>query len=226
MTNSTQQAFQTPREAQEIPTRKESSARDRILEAALAEFANRGFDGATTRAIARAAGVTQPLLHYHFETKETLWRAAVDRAFRSQQAAFAGIAAELRDLAPAARTRVLVRRFIAYCAQQPELGRLVVHEGARSSPRLTWLVEEHLRPLFQTLWEDVRAGAREGWAKAVPPQHLIFVVHAAAAYLFNVPAMARQVFDMDVRTPETVEAHAEVLIELLFHGLLRDSEAA
>lgn len=225
MTNSTQRDSQTAREAPKIPTRKEVSAPDRILEAALAEFADRGFDGATTRAIALAAGVTQPLLHYHFDSKETLWRAAVDRAFRRQQAAFAGTAAELRDLTPAARTRVLVRRFIAHCARQPELGRLVVREGARSSPRLTWLVEEHLRPLFQALWEDVRAGAREGWAKAVPPQHLIFIVHAAAAYLFNVPAMARQVFDMDVRTPETVEAHADTLIELLFHGLLRDSDA-
>ena len=49
--------------------------RERILRAALEEFAIRGFDGTTTAAIARQAGVTQPLVHYHFTTKVALWQA-------------------------------------------------------------------------------------------------------------------------------------------------------
>ncbi|MDR0226104.1 MAG: TetR/AcrR family transcriptional regulator [Burkholderiaceae bacterium] len=48
-------------------------ARDRIVEAALTVFALRGFDGATTREIAKEAGVSSALIHHHFKDKETLW---------------------------------------------------------------------------------------------------------------------------------------------------------
>ena len=37
--------------------------------------------GATTREIATRAGVTQPLLNYHFSSKDELWQAAVDGLF-------------------------------------------------------------------------------------------------------------------------------------------------
>ena len=60
--------------------------RDRILAAAADLFAERSFDGATTREIAARAGVTQPLLNYHFRSKDELWRAAVDSLFESRPA--------------------------------------------------------------------------------------------------------------------------------------------
>ena len=41
----------------------------------------RSFDGASTREIAARAGVPQPLLAYHFRSKEDLWQAAVDSPF-------------------------------------------------------------------------------------------------------------------------------------------------
>lgn len=47
-----------------------------IVEAARAEFAARGFDGATMRAIARVAGVDPRLVHHYFEGKEDLFIAA------------------------------------------------------------------------------------------------------------------------------------------------------
>ncbi len=49
-------------------------ARDRIVEAALTVFAQRGFDGATTREIAKEAGVSSALIHHHFKDKESLWK--------------------------------------------------------------------------------------------------------------------------------------------------------
>ena len=55
--------------------------RDRIVAAAADLFAERSFDGATTREIAARAGVAQPLLNYHYRSKDELWRAAVDSLF-------------------------------------------------------------------------------------------------------------------------------------------------
>ena len=47
--------------------------RERILRAARALFAEIGFSAATTRAIARQAGVPLGSVHYHFESKEALY---------------------------------------------------------------------------------------------------------------------------------------------------------
>lgn len=53
--------------------------RERILDAAEAAFAADGFAGASMKAIADAAGVASGLLHYHFDGKEGLYAAVIDR---------------------------------------------------------------------------------------------------------------------------------------------------
>ena len=52
-----------------------------ILDNALNLFAKKGFDGASTREIADAAGVTHALIKYHFGSKEELWKEAVNQLF-------------------------------------------------------------------------------------------------------------------------------------------------
>jgi AcrR family transcriptional regulator len=56
--------------------------RDEIVEAAFAEFSERGLHGTSTEAIARRAGVSQPYLFRLFGTKKQLFLAAVHRCYR------------------------------------------------------------------------------------------------------------------------------------------------
>jgi TetR/AcrR family transcriptional regulator len=60
--------------------RNAALTRKRILDAAEAEFAAKGFDGARLGAIAKVAGVPQALIHHHFEGKPGLYRDVIDRA--------------------------------------------------------------------------------------------------------------------------------------------------
>ena len=54
----------------------------RILEAAARLFGTEGFQGASMHAVARAAGVSKGLLHYHFRSKEHLLIEAQRATFR------------------------------------------------------------------------------------------------------------------------------------------------
>ncbi|WP_016910259.1 TetR family transcriptional regulator [Streptomyces xiaopingdaonensis] len=54
--------------------------RERILASARAEFAGRGYDKASIRAIARGADVDPALVHHYFGTKEQVFGAAVEGA--------------------------------------------------------------------------------------------------------------------------------------------------
>lgn len=56
--------------------------REEILEAALAEFAQHGLAAASTDAIAKRAGISQPYIYRLFGTKKELFKAAVSRCLR------------------------------------------------------------------------------------------------------------------------------------------------
>jgi len=56
--------------------------RDEILEAAMVEFAERGLHGASTDAIAKRAGISQPYVFRLFGSKKDLFKASVSRCFR------------------------------------------------------------------------------------------------------------------------------------------------
>jgi AcrR family transcriptional regulator len=67
------------------PTATRSTAaarRDDVLDAAMIEFADHGFEGASTEDIARRAGISQPYLFRLFGTKKELFKATVSRCFR------------------------------------------------------------------------------------------------------------------------------------------------
>ncbi|MEU3398931.1 TetR family transcriptional regulator [Streptomyces filamentosus] len=56
-------------------------ARERILETARAEFAERGYDKTSVRGIAKAAGVDPALVHHYFGTKDEVFAAAIEVSF-------------------------------------------------------------------------------------------------------------------------------------------------
>jgi len=72
--------------------------REAVLEAARREFARAGFHGASTDAIARDAGISQPYLFRLFGSKKGLYVASVRRCFRrtleAMQAAAEGLRGE------------------------------------------------------------------------------------------------------------------------------------
>ncbi|MFJ9180787.1 TetR family transcriptional regulator [Streptomyces sp. NPDC102360] len=63
------------------PPRTEGpGARERILDVAREEFAERGYDKASVRGIAKAAGVDSALVHHYFGTKEQVFAASIEVA--------------------------------------------------------------------------------------------------------------------------------------------------
>src|SRR3990172_13026505 len=70
--------------------------REDVLVAAVAEFARAGFHGASTDAIARSAGITQPYLFRLFGSKKVLYAIVVRRCFRRTLETMQGAAEALR----------------------------------------------------------------------------------------------------------------------------------
>src|SRR5262245_34073853 len=94
----------------------DSGGRQQILAAAAREFGAKGFHGATTAGIARAAGVTQPLVHHHFESKQGLWEAVLDDLFGELRALQENTLRDLQGVPLETSLRILLRQFVLFSA--------------------------------------------------------------------------------------------------------------
>ena len=56
---------------------KAAQRREQLIDVATKLFAKSGYDATTTADIARAAGVTEPILYRHFDSKQELFVAIV-----------------------------------------------------------------------------------------------------------------------------------------------------
>lgn len=197
------------------PQRRSLDTRHRIVAAAVDAFADHGFDGATTRDIAEAAGVPQGLIAYHFAGKEALWRAAMDHIFGLLRGSLDDHVAALAHADARTRLRELLRHFVRFAAAHPELHRLMIQEGKRDAARTRWLVETHVRPLYAFTSDLLRALRREGLVPRLPLVSLYYAVLGAAGHIFVVAPECRQLTGVDPLAPRVVAAHADAILTLI-----------
>jgi TetR/AcrR family transcriptional regulator len=190
--------------------------RTRILAAALDMFSERGFDGASTRDIAERAGVTQPLLHYHFSAKDELWRAAADVVFQELARTLGERLQGLRGVDEATAARLLVREFVWFSARNPQLHRIITQECKIDGPRMDWLVERHIRPIYDATTAMFARLSDEGRMPAVPPAHLYYLLTGAGPTMFVLGPECRRLTGLDPTADEVIDAHADAVCLLLF----------
>lgn len=206
-----------PAKTIERTTRPSADAtRERILDAALDLFSELSFDGATTREIAARAGVTQPLLNYHFSSKDELWRAAVDEVFSALDVAITSRAEGLRGVDDLTVAKLLVREFIFFSAAHPQLHRIITQECKSDGPRMDWLVERHVRPRYDQITAMFSGLVKAGHVPDIPVAHLYYILTGAGPTMFVLAPECRRLTGIDPHAADVVAAHADAVVTLLF----------
>ncbi len=199
-----------------VVTRRDEQAartRERIVEAAVDAFAERGFRGASTRDIASRAGANQGLITYHFRTKDELWRAAADRIFGMLRTSLIARLASSETEDPRERAREQIREYVRYAAAHPELFRMMIEEGKDGGERMQWLVDTHVRPMYDEFVRSADLGDG-GFDSSLLP-HFHYVLAGASSLIFAVAPECRRLTGLDPETEAAVETHAEVVARLL-----------
>lgn len=150
-----------PREASRI-----GGARERVLAAAMEEFAARGLAGASVRRICARAGANIAAVNYYFGSKQNLYAAVFHRLFEDY-------GTPLRRLAEGIESerewRRAVRRWFDLALQwlmddRPPwrwIARLIVQERAAPSPMCGYLVRHVFEPVRASFAALVRMGLPE-----------------------------------------------------------------
>ena len=192
------------------------ATRERILAAALDLFSELSFDGATMRDIAAQAGVTQPLVNYHFSSKDELWRAAVEGIFAELNDALTARARGLRGVDELTVAKLLVREFIYFSATHPQLHRIITQECKTDGPRMDWLVERHVRPRYEQTAAMFASLLKGGYVPDIPVAHFYYILTGAGPTMFVLGPECRRLTGVDPSALEVIEAHADAVITMLF----------
>jgi TetR/AcrR family transcriptional regulator len=167
------------------PVSRESSrkTRETILDGALIEFAEKGFDGARIDEIALRAGVNKNLLYHHYGSKDGLFTALLERTYDTIRRRQKDL--QLRGMDPVEGMRKLVMFTGRVWVQFPEFLRLLQSENLNGGRhvRASREIQRMYNPLLDTIDELLERGTRMGvFRKNIDPIDLYISISALTAH--------------------------------------------
>jgi AcrR family transcriptional regulator len=196
------------------PTHAEAAQLDeRVREAALEVFLDRGFDRATMEAVAQAAGVTKRTVYGRYRDKHALFAAVITWALSRWTEPLPDIATDDLEQGLLALGRPMLAR--ALDPDIVKLNRIAMAEAerfpefARNTQSLTW--SPRMRAVMDLLQRHVDAGALR-----------IDDIECAAEHFLSLVTLmpARLAMFGITRSPDLEEDHLRHAVSLFLHGVL------
>jgi TetR/AcrR family transcriptional regulator len=214
----------------EQPARKQQQrsivTQQKLLDAAVEAFSENGFKGTSTRDIAERAGVHHPLITYHFKNKDQLWRAAADYIFTAFTRSLAKTLQENQGITAKERMSEMIYEYVRYAKSQPALHKVMVQEASYSSPRLDWLIEKHLKPLFEATFGMLVELQALGVAPPGNPALLFNMIRLSSGGLLALGNELKASSDIDIDDPATLDEIAQLIIRIFLPGDMPEKSAA
>jgi AcrR family transcriptional regulator len=149
----------SPIKTMRITSEQKEIHRNRLLEAAAAEFAAAGVDRANVNRISLAAGLAKGTIYNYFASKRELFLAVVTEA----SARAASGAADVPDDAPVEeRLRALLESDIAWVREHHDFARVLVREALAGDPRFQANIVTAAAPFVERVAEIIAAGQERG----------------------------------------------------------------
>jgi AcrR family transcriptional regulator len=204
------------------PKRSATATKARILQAALAEFATRGFAGARVDVIAAQARANKRMLYAYVGNKDALWLATLEAVYGAKREEERQLATA--TLSPEAAMRALIRFNFRYHLEHPEFVALVNNEnlmGARKLKR-SKLVPQLYSPLLETLTEVLRRGQKaKVFRGGVDPMQLYISIAALGYfYISNIRTLS-VIFASELDSQAGMKQREEHVIDVVMSYLAR-----
>jgi TetR/AcrR family transcriptional regulator len=201
---------------QPAQTRDAEATKSRILDAAEEEFAAAGLSGARTEAIAARTGVTKAMIYYYFDSKEGLYEAVLERAFRDHIEAAQDPSWSFGD--PMEKLEQFIRQFLARSAVNPNIPAIVAHEAMQNKGK--YYKQVGVIAFYQSMASILERGMSAGIFRRVDPYHTAVTIVGACVFYFCSRENIKYLWgDVDILSPEMVNTHMNEAIQLIMNGL-------
>jgi AcrR family transcriptional regulator len=185
------------------PARNKERTRGLILAAATEEFAENGFAGARVESIAERSGSNKRMLYYYFQSKEDLFVAVMEDAYKTIRDAEATL--DLLALAPVEAIRSLIKFTWDYYNKHPEFLRLLNTENLYHADHIkkSKQIGFYNSQLIATLGEILAQGHKEKLFRSdVDPLQLYISIAALSYFYLSNNSTLCVVFNCDLVSPK------------------------
>ena len=144
------------------PRMAAADRRQHLVETAIRLFTDGSYHGTTTAEIARAAGVSEPILYRHFASKRDLYLAALEHVWAKTRAAWERAITEAPDACTA--VEAIGKGHVSVRSPKLQLAELWVQALSEASedPDLKRHLRRHMREVHDFVADLVRRGQKEG----------------------------------------------------------------
>ena len=177
---------------------KRRDAEARILAAAEKIFAETGYSGATTAAIAEAAGLPKANLHYYFRTKEALYRRLIERILEEWLASGDQIRPEAD---PAEAFSAYIAAKVDASRRRPYASKVFANEILHGAPHSGDYLKDQVRAWVETKSKIIDGWVKRGWMQPIEARHLFFVIWAATQTYADFETQIRAVLGRESMRP-------------------------
>ncbi len=173
----------------------EQKTEQRIVQAAMRVFMDRGFDGARMQAIADEAGINKALLHYYFRSKDQLFATIFKTLSMELYSVFAKALGTEQSFLD--KIRMIVSDEIDFLVQRPNLPLFIVREITRDAERFQALVQQSaMRDIFLLFGSEVQRAIQNNEIIAIDAMQLLMNLLAIIRFPFIARPMLMAVSGM------------------------------
>ncbi len=187
-----------------------------ILDVATREFAAKGLAGARIDEIAAAIRTSKRMIYYYFGSKEGLYVAVLEEAYRRIRHIETDM--HLEDLEPETALRRLVAFTCDYQRSNPDFIRLVMNENMHHGEFLAQsrLIQQLNVPAINLLRSVYERGVREGVFRCgIDPIDLHMSISALSVFNVSNRHTFSLIFKHDFDDPAAIEARRDSIVEMI-----------
>jgi AcrR family transcriptional regulator len=193
-----------------------------ILEVATAEFADKGLSGARVDAIAAATATSKRMIYYHFGSKQGLYVAVLEAAYRRIRDIESGL--NLDDLAPEDALRKLVAFTFDYQQDNEAFIRLVMNENMHRGEYLAQsrTIQDLNVPAIDAVRRVYRRGVRaKTFRRGIDPVDLHMSISALCFFSVANRHTFSLIFKRDLSAPSALRARRDSIVEMIVRFVRR-----
>lgn len=204
-------------------TRNPAASREKILSAAVREFAEKGLDGARVEKIARRSRVNKNLLYHYFGDKDQLFLAVLEHVYQTLRDHQSDLS--IRGMEPEDGMRKLVEFTANVWIEMPDFLRILSSENLHEARhvRQSRKISGMYNPLLDTINELLHQGVKKGaFRSGVDPIDLYISISSLSAHYVANRHTFEAIFQTSLMTPKRLRTRLAHITDMVLRYVRHD----